>query len=240
MYYVYGSHTHPPNEVNIVRYEKRRIYSPRKKRVAISHRHFLRVDLKYDSQALLTAAILELIQAYENNGQDCRFYQDNGDPTPHGMVNADTLSGVRVENFDWISGDAAEYATQRTALITVACEYEDVESQIWDWTETFRYTGDCGPAFSVARTWDGPVSYQTSTATEQHIVQRGRAIGWGGYPTPPDPFFSGAGIVHHRDRAVVVPGTPKLWGNSYRLYPVEWAYFFTVGTDQSGNVPPPV
>lgn len=240
MYYVYGNHVHPPNEVNLVRYEKRRVYSPRKKRVAIAHRHFLQVDLKYDNQADLTAAIQELIDAYSVNGVNCGLYQDDGTPTPHGMVSAETLSGVRVENFDWIKGDAEEYATQRTALITVACEYEDVESQIWDWVETFTFTGNCGPAYDVARTWDGPQEYQTSEKTEQQIVQRGYAIGWGAYPSIPPPFFSGPNIIPHPDRFVLKPSTPTLWGKSYRLFRYDWAYFFTAKDDQSASIPTPV
>lgn len=227
MYFRYGSHTHPENEVNIDRFQIQSRMSARKRRRSLVYTMHISGELLYDNQDDLTTAIARIRDAYDQNFQDASFYQDDGSLTPHHLHNTgDCISGVQVVGRSWPIGDAAEYATKRTFSVVLEAEYDRPDSEILEWTEHFNYIGNGGPCIEVIPQYQGPpIVQRLHQRTAQILIQSGSSVGLNGYVLPPGAVFP---LFEHQNERQERPGTPKSSGLRHQEYPFEWTYRMTL------------
>lgn len=231
MYWRYGAHRHPDNEVNLVSFQQFPVFSPRGERRTARYRATIMGELQYSSQATLTTKINELINAYAYDGNDAGLFQDDGTLTNHHLLNtASCVSGVRVMYRDWPQGDPAEYATKRTFRVILEAEYLEPDSQITEFEETLIFQSDGGPHVEVYDVKRGPpIAVELARRTAQRIIQSGKIVGLQGYPlgVMPGPLFP---ANEHRHSRIVRVGSPRKYGNLYLDYPISYQYRFSLAT----------
>jgi hypothetical protein len=235
MYVKIGDYTHPVNEVNLRRMEIKHRYSPRNKRLTKIITLYLEGELLASTQSGITTAIGELLDAYRDDYNEIRLYQDDDTPTYHGIDNLDSISGVKILGRNWPKGDAAEYASKRTFSITAYSEYADAESQLVYWQETVRQIGSGGPRREVRDFYTGPREAITQLRTAVRVIQSGRAIGFTAYVTPPGPIYPAA--VDHESMMQEF-GSGQQQGLMACFYPSRWAYVHTLTNLSSGLIAP--
>jgi len=229
MYFMYGSHRHPDNEVNLAKFQQFPVFSERRLRRTTRYRMELNGELQYATQAELTTKIGELIDAYSVDGLEACLYQDDGTPTRHRLANrSDSVTGTRVMYRDWPKGDAAEYATKRTFRIILEAEYLEPDSEITQANEVLAFRGAGGPIWDMAIPFSGnPIPVRRSFKSPQRIVQTGLIVGLTGYPLQyvPGPIFP---AWEHVDRREVSPGSAKQYGRMLLDWPISYSYHFSL------------
>jgi hypothetical protein len=226
----YGSYAHPPSEVNLAKMSISYQLSPRGRRMERIDTLHLYGQFCEDSQADVLTRIDELINAYSFDYVDAGLYLDDGVTlTKHKLVNADSVSGVRVLHRSW-DGSPEELATTRTFDIVLQATYPDTETQLVAWQETVEILGTTGPRYDIVDTYFGPLAIQTAAATAQRIVQSGSSVGYSGYVLPPPPLYP---TFEHVDRRTVKLGSGKSRGKTATHYPSSWTYYFTLASAQT-------
>lgn len=243
MKFRYGNYTHPENEAHLMAFFVRPRMNRRGRRVSSFYEMHVQIELilpstidstdKNLSQAWFTSEIQKLVGIYGNNGLDAYFLQDDGTPTSHSLLSGPSISGVTVHQRSYPRGDGAEYATARTIYNVFRAEYVEQDSPLWHYQEIVTNVGAGGPRWEMVPRIKGlPVSYILNQRTPQHVSQVGRAVGVLGYPlsymAPLYPLN-----FEHTERRVVAPGTPEFMGNGYMLYPLNWAFHFTLQQPQN-------
>ena len=238
MKFSYGSFVHRENEAKLMGYFVRPRINQRGRRVSSIHEMHIEVQLILPvdqapwstaaAQAWLNTEIGKVVDAYYINGLDAVFMHDDGTPTRHTMISNQSISGVTVHHKTWPRGDGAEYATTRTCYAVFKAEYVEQDSPLWSYQEVVTNISTGGPIWQYqVREFGDPLRYQLAQRTPQQVIQTGRAVGVLGYPLgymlplyPPE--------MEHLDRRVVAPGSPQFMGNGYMLYPINWAFSFTL------------
>lgn len=243
MKFRYGTYTHPENEAHLMGFFVRPRMNRRGRRVSSFYEMHIQVELVLPStvdstdknavQAWFTTELQKLVQVYGDNGKDAYFLQDDGTITSHSLLSGPSISGVTVHQRSYPRGDGAEYATTRTKYLVFRAEYVEQDSPLWEYREIVTNVGAGGPRWEmVARQVGLPVSYILNQRTPQYVTQVGRAIGVLGYPlaymSPLYPLN-----YEHTDRRIVAPGTPEFMGNGYMLYPLNWAFHFSLKQPQN-------
>lgn len=220
-----GTHDHPVNEVNTRSFQVRRRYSRRGKRISVIMRLHLEGELQYDGPSALTAAMIELINAYRDDYKDVGLYENNGTPTPHRLLNSSTcISGVKILQHSWPRGDATQYANSRFFAITAQAEYADVESSLIEWREEIKFKGNCGPQWDYEETVNGLFPTVLKPVTKQTIIQSGYAVGFDAYVVPPGPRFP---AIEHQDLREITPMSGEQQGLRACFFPIAWTYYFS-------------
>jgi hypothetical protein len=233
MFCRYGAYTHSDNEVNLVSFSHRVIHSDRGRPGVVRKTAKLEGVLIASTQANIKSAIQSLQAAYTLQGRDWGLYHDNGTASPHILVNADSLSGVRVVELSFPKGDGAEYATQRTYSITLEATYAASNEALHSFSETLSIQGDGGPRFVVIPVLNGPPQKQiTHQATPVTAQQTGQAVGMFAYPSPAPPIFP---FAEKRERRTIATQAPRSEGNQFVLWPISWSYYFESPTPLSGT-----
>lgn len=240
MFFKYGNFRHRDNEAKLMAFFVKHRLSPRGRRVSVINEMHLNLELTLPcdgtiyttatAQAWLRDRISQVIDAYSVDGVDAMFCHDDGTPTRHSMLSAPSLTGVRVVQRSWPSGDGAEYASTRTAYVILRAEYADVESQLYELSEIVHTIGTCGPRWRMCDLQVGrPRRYDQAEYTHQRIIQTGRAIGFQGYPLA---FFGPlyGPQFEHEDMREVAPGHPRYAGNGFVHYPITWTFRFSLPT----------
>jgi hypothetical protein len=222
---VYGGYPHDENELNLVRCDYRSVLSPRGRRLNTVVTFHLFGELIDTGSALITKA-RNLMLAYQNDYRDFRYSVDG--VIAHEMLNSspDNISGVRVVHRSFAKGDAAELAVKRSYSISLQATYDTAEDDLVYWQESVRYIGNCGPSYEIIPTFSGPISLLTAERTAQHIIQKGKAVGYFGYVLPPGSSLPAS--EHQDQREVELTGGTQV-GQAARFYTTEWAYRHTTG-----------
>lgn len=243
MYFKYGGYLHPKNEVVLAGFLVHPVYSDRGRRTSMMYEMHLKGEICINDPSITTPAqmqaaikvrINEIIDAYRLNYQDAMFLHDDGvTPTPHCLLNSNSLSGVQLITRSWPKGDQAEYATSRTFHLAFRSEQLDPESELVYYHETLRFIGTGGPRYVVTDTATGPPRYDlVNLRTHQTITQVGTAVGLEGYPLvdiyPLYPQWE------HLERREYILGTPRSRRNGWTHYPIQWAYHFSLPTGTNG------
>jgi hypothetical protein len=231
-----GSFNFEPNEVNLVRFEKSPIKSPRGIRLMSVYRMMLEVVVKKDTVAELTSRIDEINTAFAFDGFDAKLYSDDAGTvlTSHVLINSTSLSGVRVirgPTFDRCDG--AEYANKRTAIIVLEATYDTSESDLVSWRETLRFYGTGGQDYAVMAAYPNPVAFPMGTTTPQVIVQTGEAVGFVAPVVPPGPVFT-TGVYYPSTLQEEGYDSALMQGQFARFYPSNWRYTMIALTPQVG------
>lgn len=234
MYFQYGSHRHPDNEVNLASFQQFPVFSGRGERRTTRYRMTLNGELQYATQAELTTKIGEIVDAYSTDGYEACLYQDDGTPTRHRLADLpNSVTGTRVMYRDWPKGDAAEYATKRSFRIILEAEYLEPDSQITSAHETLAMRGAGGPIWEMVTPVRGvPRRIYRSRYSPQKVIQSGNIVGLSGYPLLyiPGPIFP---QWEHQDLRDSVMGTPKWHGRMYLDWPISYSYHFTLPVPQT-------
>lgn len=180
------------------------------------------------NQAAMTPVIAALENAYSVNGLDFGMYQDDGTPTAHVLINAETLGGVQViRPPSYNEGRGAEYSTFRNYQLSVQALLPNLFQGLIAWKEAIHLVG--GGAKDVwLETLTGPPLKQTPVEqTTYRATQSGHATGLYGFINPSDPLWP---YALHEERAMVTYSSPERFGASgivvLRNYLTEWHYEF--------------
>ncbi len=233
MYFKYGGHQHPDNEVNLTTMTQRRVLNDRGLQMFIVKQLHLEFELLYDTQAELTSRINEVERAYQNNDLDAALYEDDDTTTPHRLGNSSSLTGVFVRELSWPSGSPDQYATTRTGRVVLEAWYFDVESQIVSFHETLDFSGTTGTRWRYREIFNGlPRRQHLNTRTVQRIRQFGSSVSLKGYLDAPRPIFPSQ---EHGDLRRIGRGSPRLFRNTFLDWPTTWSYEFSSIGSLSGQ-----
>lgn len=184
-------------------------------------------------QADLAAQAAAVMQAYSLQGQDLLLVQDNGQPSPVSLFNANTLGGVRViKPPEFPVGDGTQYVTQLDFSILIEAEipFSGIAGALWSFEEGVDIEGDGGSEIGAIRALKGAVTIQTlHQQTEVIITQDGQAYGYLGRPAPMPPILPA--LQNHAPGATRIRKLPnKAIGRGkdrdYKLFGIAWHYTF--------------
>ncbi len=242
MFWKYGGHQHPAQEVNLVRFEIQPLYTRRRVRWATLYRAHLLGELIYTGQDTLRNKMNELIAAYADNYKDFGLYHDDGTPSPHFIQNnhPDNYSGNLITYRSWPRGEPDEYATVRTFQIIIEATFINPDSNLVEWRESVALQGTGGPKWEWRKAWVRtggiitPVDFQiqTNPATTQWIYQYGYAEGLTVYPVGnvPPPLFP---AWEEQWKRSWIQHDPERLGQGFVRFPLSWQYVMQAPTGQS-------
>lgn len=240
MYAQYGSFTHPDNEVTLLSVNARMLRNARNIVQVVRKSVQLQGVYVLDTSSLTTAqaqtaiktAAAEREAAYSRDGLDFGFYHDDDTLSAHYLLSNGSVGGVRVIERSFPNGDGAEYATQRTFSVTLEADYQVTGVEIVEWNETVEITGTGGPREILIETATGTPQRQTvNQRTKVTMVQRGSAVGFRAYLSPPGPIAPQLEILPARS---ITRGSAQRSGNTLINWPISWSYFFESGGPMSG------
>lgn len=181
-------------------------------------------------QADLTAKENLLRAVLKVPNQPIALYQDSGQPSATALFPAGAMVGPIVDDgphFPAPDNAKAEYANQRYFEFSASAEYPIPDSSgliIMSWRETLRFTGG-GPIVIAKRATNGPPQLQqVYPLTEYVLMQRGEAVGFDDYPTPPPALYP-ANLAESPEIEETGPdrlGTPN--SPTYLKYRISWSY----------------
>lgn len=186
-------------------------------------------------QAACTLAESALHTALTTQYRDLIFYHDDNTPSAIGLTNADSLTGVVIDNISFSGTHGAEYATLRTFSFRAWAEYAmpRTSRNLISYRETFTYTGG-GPLYAVREAINGvlPIRELIYPYTAYILTQSGEAVGFQSYPAAPQPAFPSM-LRGGRDGNRVTRDAPRRRGVHYQNYPITWEYVFESPTPLS-------
>lgn len=229
MLLAYGDFRHPLGQPAIV-ISRRTRFSDAGTPLAVVERWEINGLLQAASPAEMSERIDALEAAYASGGQDLVLYLPDGSTaSSHRLVNSQTLGGVRVVRPpNYPQGRGSEYATIRT--FTVALEAElpvlPLDTALVSYRETLEFRGG-GPRFGHLEPLVGlPIKQVLRRHTIFRATQRGEAVGWVAYPTPPLALWPAALVESGTLRAT----SPRRRGSgealAYTDFPITWSYQF--------------
>ena len=179
-----------------------------------------------DGQAALTLAENALRTALAVPFKDLVLYHDDGSQSSLLLLNAGSLTGVRVvQGPDFATTQGPEFATIRTFSFACEAEYplSGTATLLLDFHETLSFSGG-GPIYAMRRAINGPPQRQlVYPQSEYRCTQQGRATGYRAYPVPQGPMFPAA----LKEAGSFTRQSPRRMGpHSWQEYPVEWRYEF--------------
>jgi hypothetical protein len=227
MYLKYGNYQHAVGEVAIA-ISKQALFSEAGLPRGVRERWDVQGQLHAENQAALSAAIDALRAAYAVQGLDLGFYFDDGQPSSHRILSAETNGGVRiVAPPSFPQGRGAEYTTFRNFTLSLEAELLDPQASLISWSETINLQGG-GPQFGFLEPINGPpVKQLLKQSTTYHATQAGQATGMRGYPAVPPPIWPDAEHVNRRQIRYELPQRAGPPGNpTFTNYRVSWTYTF--------------
>ena len=178
-----------------------------------------------DDQAALKVAINDVVTAFSIQGGDLLLYHNDGTTlSSHTLVNAATLSGVRVVSGpSFPQGQGAEYATYRTFNVALEAEFPaTLFDGLIEFEETLAFEGG-GPLFTHLQPVNGPPQKQLlAEFTPFRAMQDGHAVGYLSWPLPSLPIWPGALVRAGSPRRT----SPRKRPGGFTHFPVQWRYEF--------------
>jgi hypothetical protein len=199
--------------------------------------------LEADGQAALSTLEASLRNALATPYQDLKFLTDDGRVTATSLLNASSLSGVRVVDgptFDGTSG--AEYATLRQFRFEAEAEYlvRSASAAVLSFQESVSVTGDGGPRLRLRVPVNASIIIPQVVTPRSVVraVQSGQAVGHLGYPAAPPPLWPRP--IYQGDQSDVQRQSPRRLGLAFVEYGIAWRYAFESDGPLVGapNLPP--
>lgn len=243
MIFQYGSYIHEANE-NWLHIEARFRHNNLGLPTIIHNRWTIYGTLRQadGDVTALTVKMNTLEDAYDDDGFDFKVFDNDGTTlTQHVLLNNAAVNGVQVKHFEWLERDprhgqsGTEYVNKRTYRIILEAEtINDGASDLVSWEETVIGIGTGGPEFVIKPALVSPPQKQDiQQVTPFYAIQRGRAVGFLGYPaviaTPIWP------TDEHVTRKKIWQGTPKFGTKFNTLYPINWEYQFESASSLTGG-----
>ena len=228
MYVKYAQYQHDAN-LSAITFRKEIIRDRRQNPIFLRKRATVEVTLTGASQSALNTKIEALEAAYDRDGKgDWALYQDDGTITEHSMINNQSYNGIQILDIDYPEGSGAEFATRRTAVISLQADFpQTLATNVVLWNETFRVTGNGGPRIVTVTLKTGvPQRQQLTEATPVRAVQSGNSVGFAAPLSYPQPMVSTDFLDNEGfDQS---SGAPENNGREFLNYPRSWSYTFTV------------
>lgn len=233
MYVQYGAYKHASGEVAIQPIGRNAFRNEAGVVYGFTERWKLSGFLQTATPALMTVAIAALEAAYSKQFQNLGLFNDDGSPTAHGILSANTRGGVQVVGPpSYPQGFGAEYSTFRSYEIILEWDRIFPGTGLIAFTESIHYSGG-GPLNLHMETLNTPPQKQlVKQFTTFRAVQRGMAIGEFSYPFAPPPIWPG-------DLEKALPEldvtAPKRFGVNFAEYGLQWAYYFAAAYPLVGD-----
>lgn len=188
--------------------------------------------LEGSGQAALTALEKAMKSALLTPGQDLLFLCDDGSQSATCLLNASSLSGVRITDgphFKDVMGP--EYVTQRHFEFTAEADYAVngmTPTTLIEASETLKFSGG-GPLYiTKPAIWGPPQRQKVYEQTVSKAIQSGYAVAFGGdqaphFPEVPGPIWPFA-LIESPD--VTYPHPKRMGRLNYGLWRIEWEYKF--------------
>lgn len=237
MFLAYGDYRHPLGQPAIV-ISRRTLFSAANTPLAVVERWEINGLLQAGSPAEMSQKITALEAAYAYGGGDLVLYLPNGTTaSSHCLINAETLGGVRVARPpSYPQGHGAEYATIRTFSVALEAELPvlPLDTALVSYRETLEFKGG-GPRFGHLEPLIGlPIKQLLKRNTIFRATQRGEAVGWVAYPTPPLALWPAALV----EAGTLHMASPRRRGAgealAYTDFPISWSYQFEAALPLSG------
>lgn len=231
MYLQYGSYIHAAQEARVsIRREalRREAADP----YALLERWEITGRLVADDAAALSVAIANLESAYSFGGSDLKLLLPDGvTPSAHQLLSANCRGGTKIaQPVSYLVGEGAEYSTYRTYSLAIEGEVPIAARQnpIVSWHESLAFSGNGGPRFVVIETRNGSPQMQlVSQRTPVSVAQSGRAVGYSGWPFPPEPIWPQYEQVAQRQISLEAPRTSGSGpARARQEYAIAWSYTF--------------
>lgn len=242
MIFSYGSYRHAVYEAGLS-VERTTRFSPAQIERSTVERWTVQGLLQADTQTDLIAAIEQMMEAYGQQGQNAILYLPDGvTPTPHQLISADCIGGVRVmqqPSFQqWRGGELGLYRSY-TLVLEGEIPNSDPAAAVLEWQETLSFTGG-GPRFVYLETLNGlPILQFVNQSTTFKVSQTGSALGYQAWPQPAYPIWPAA---EHTDQRQISRSTPQRVGSGVNASDVQWrvgwSFQFESALPLSGNPTP--
>jgi hypothetical protein len=191
--------------------------------------------------AELTVNMTSYESAFRVSGGDLKFVDANGSPTAHQLLSSSTVSGTRVDRFEWRrnggnSPPATEYVHRRSFIAIVSGDrLASSGGGIVSWEESIRIIGTGGPVVIWKPALFGPVQPQITQQQSSVIaIQQGSAVGLTDYPSIPSPLFDQT-LLKARQTVPYDHASPRLLGGSPLMFRTSWRYIYEAGAISPAN-----
>lgn len=229
----YGSYSFDDNAI-IIGTESRTMLDHGQRPYSRQVSHKVRGYLSGSSQSDITQKMNALITALAVPYQDFNFYMDSGALSATYLLNASSISGVRViDGPDFVESRGSEYATQRAFMFTVQAEYAlaNTSNLLLYFTERIDFSGG-GPRDLLREAIIGPPQKQrVREQTIFYAIQSGQAEGYTKEPIVPPPIWPGAML----ENPMITRVSPARIGKGYQGYVATWSFRFGSATALSGR-----
>lgn len=187
------------------------------------------------SQAQLASKITALELAYSVDGKDATLRYESNSPTPHQLLTATALGGVRIiEPISYPDGGRGEFAVWRKYRVTLEAIYLGGPSGIVLWNEVISAAGGV-PLYGFAQPIYGlPQKQLLATNTTYRVVQQGRAVGRTAYPSFPAKLWPND-LVDVEETKEGPSWTKNNGVYQYQDFPIAWRYFYESSTLLNGT-----
>lgn len=229
----YGTHTHDIAEASVV-INRRNTFAQSNKRTGYIESWSIDGFLQADDQAGIGADIQTLKEAYSTDNKTAVLLFEDGTETKHKLDTNDSISGVRVQLFDFPEGDGAEYSTFRSYRILIDAEFATDAGILW-LHESLMFTGG-KHKFLHKQTLTGFAQKQIVAQNIPHrVVQSGFVIGHFFWPAAQPPLFPQN--LKNEDSSVKRAGPEKIYANRQKSthFRTEWNYVFESISAMNGN-----
>ena len=238
MILAYGDYRHALGEAALA-ITRETVYSPQQVPLGVKERWAIAGVLQAADAAALSTAIEALEAAYATPGRDAVLYFDDGTTaSSHRLTSASALGGVQVVQPPHFSqGEGAEYTTWRSYSLALEGMFPNsgAATALVNWDETLTFIGG-GARWIYLPTLSGaPIKQVVQAQAPQRVVQSGRAVGYGIYPSLSAPLFP---LALHQETSSLSYKAPKRVGAGSAAanieYEVAWHYEFESATALSG------
>lgn len=230
MFFVYGDlYTHDTAEVEFTS-SKQTLYDDAERIIGWLERWNLTGHILEDTPANISATQTALRNAYCNPAgvSYAGLYISAGVPTDHYWLAQNTMSGIKVVTPPgYPNGTRIEFVNDRTYVVSLEAELINPNAKnVIAWTETLSQQGGGGQRVVAIETrYDLPVIQRTSRYSPIRLIQQGSAMGRFSYPAVPGPYLP----EYTNDAETVISRmAPRLRGNRYERFEVQWSYVMNV------------
>lgn len=235
MKFIYGTYEHNDEEVELREFRQEVIRGQRGRRDKIRKTMVIQGTRIQSGQSSIKSEIEEIEAAYEEDGFNAGLLHDDDSRSGFFLDSGQSLSGVKVEDFRWLSAEPATYKTGVVFQVTLSAEFLPKFSGdgILSWREQLIFVGTTGPVFAHVPLLRSPPQKQIiAQRSTQNVIQAGEAVGRVSRPTPPGPIWPQHEMLNRRE---ISPVSPRRDGVGFTDFAIRWTYHFQSAVPLSGQ-----
>ncbi len=194
--------------------------------------HNVKCKLRADTQSALDAMIADAIAALSGPGGDSGLYLDDGTPTQHVILNANTLDGIKlISGPNFTQGAGAEYSLFRTLEFTLEAKIKNNDLNLVQFQESVSVVGGTRPtAWLLPADGSQPIG-QRLVKTPYIVTQSGSAESY------ENSFIFPFPLISDPDDMQQAVSAPESAAGGLGTWKYQWNY--KMSTALLGGVPRP-